>query len=178
MARLHAALGNWVQSKVDTDPNWQGRRIYLSGHNVANLLITFKLRFLKGFELLCFLFIDFECPGEGEHKIMDFIRAEKMQEGYDPNTRHCMYGLDADLVKLGIIFDEVCIDWFSRSCLECAPTSRISRCSERRSSLIGQSLRRTIPPKRKRKLLMLLKGFFHTVFFLNHVPKLADFGYF
>ena len=54
MARLHAALGNWVQSKVDTDPNWQGRRIYLSGHNVANLLITFKLRFLKGFELLFF----------------------------------------------------------------------------------------------------------------------------
>lgn len=79
MTRLHDKLDEWIKKKSASDSHWQGRKIILSGHNV---------------------------PGEGEHKIMDFIRTERSKSGYDPNTRHCMYGLDADLIMLGIVSHE------------------------------------------------------------------------
>ncbi|CAI4232702.1 unnamed protein product [Auanema sp. JU1783] len=79
MDALHQKLSDWIEEKINGDPAWQGPRIYLSGYN---------------------------CPGEGEHKIMDFIRTERISENYDPNTRHCMYGLDADLIMLGLVSHE------------------------------------------------------------------------
>ncbi|KAI5135940.1 5'-3' Exoribonuclease 1 [Manis pentadactyla] len=79
MARLHEHLKYFVNMKISTDKSWQGVTIYFSGH---------------------------ETPGEGEHKIMEFIRSEKAKPDHDPNTRHCLYGLDADLIMLGLTSHE------------------------------------------------------------------------
>ncbi|CAG0880861.1 unnamed protein product [Cyprideis torosa] len=79
MVRLDQYLRYWVAKMISTDPLWRGVKVYLSGHEV---------------------------PGEGEHKIMEFIRHARSQDDYDPNTRHCLYGLDADLIMLGICTHE------------------------------------------------------------------------
>uniref|UniRef100_A0A7N6A948 5'-3' exoribonuclease 1 n=1 Tax=Anabas testudineus TaxID=64144 RepID=A0A7N6A948_ANATE len=79
MARLQEQLTYFVHNKLSTDKLWQNVKVYLSGH---------------------------ETPGEGEHKIMEFIRSENSKPGHDPNTRHCLYGLDADLIMLGLTSHE------------------------------------------------------------------------
>lgn len=76
MAKLTQQLKYFINKKVSEDIDWQGVEIVLSGHEV---------------------------PGEGEHKVMEYIRQAKSQPNYDPNRRHCLYGLDADLIMLGLL---------------------------------------------------------------------------
>lgn len=75
MANLSVFLRDFIVRKMSTDTQWKQCKIVLSGHEV---------------------------PGEGEHKIMQFIRQLRAQPDYDVNTRHCLYGLDADLIMLGL----------------------------------------------------------------------------
>lgn len=60
MDLLAASLRYWVKYKSTTDPAWEKLKVIISDATV---------------------------PGEGEHKIMNFVRSQRSSGTHDPNTR-------------------------------------------------------------------------------------------
>lgn len=86
MLNLSASLRKWIDDRLspdyeDTDGIWPKDMVVILSDAAA--------------------------PGEGEHKIMDFIRKQKAAPTYDNNLSHCLLGADADLIMLGLATHEL-----------------------------------------------------------------------
>lgn len=90
MLKLSIAMKKWIEFKQKTDPFWRnGADVVFSGPDIH---------------------------GEGEHKVMDYIReckalydednVEKSHPHWQPGLTHVLYGLDADLIMLGLVTHE------------------------------------------------------------------------
>ena len=65
----------FIERKIHEDPAWRRLEVVFSGGDV---------------------------PGEGEQKIMEWIRGWKQSKDFDINESHCIYSNDADLVFLAL----------------------------------------------------------------------------
>ncbi|PWU94687.1 putative 5'-3' exoribonuclease B [Trypanosoma cruzi] len=76
MVKVKNAILTMVQDKLaNGDPLWAGLRVVFSGANT---------------------------PGEGEHKIIDFLRTQSSYPGFNGKGAHVIAGLDADLIFLSL----------------------------------------------------------------------------
>ena len=68
MARLSNHLKYYVSKRISEDAEWRNVKVILSGHDVSRAAVPPPSNQLN-----------LQVPGEGEHKIQEFIRLSKAQ---------------------------------------------------------------------------------------------------
>ncbi|CAF1228177.1 unnamed protein product [Adineta steineri] len=92
MCQLSKCLRYFIRNRMHTEEDWRSVNVILSDANV---------------------------PGEGEHKIINFIRQQRHQQNNTNGTFHVVYSSDSDLVLLGLLTHEPQMKVLCEVCANC-----------------------------------------------------------
>jgi 5'-3' exoribonuclease 2 len=161
MARLSQCLHFYIALRLHHNPAWRSLKV---------------------------VFSDAKCPGEGEHKIMAFIRLQRAQPGYDVNTVHCLYGMDADLIMLGLASHDPYflivrekIDFEAKKCQICGQNGHFAfECRGEAKTMLGAFDDQARTEKRKVAEFQflhvnILREYLARDLYVEHVPHGYDF---
>jgi hypothetical protein len=79
MAKVSQGLQKFIENKLKTHDLWRNLKVIFSGSEV---------------------------PGEGEHKLISYLRELREKSLLKPNTKICIYGADADMIMLALATHE------------------------------------------------------------------------
>ncbi|KAG1791534.1 exoribonuclease 2 [Suillus plorans] len=142
MNLLTASLRYWVVEKMNADPGWKDLQVIISDASV---------------------------PGEGEHKIMDFIRRQRTNPGHEPNTRHVIYGLDADFIMLALATHEPYFRDKGSGCRMCGQEGHYAA----QCTALKSEIEKPPPPEKKPFIFLdiaILREYLESELNVNNTP--------
>lgn len=109
--KSNQALNDFLTDDLQTDPGMisfknnsisPGTEFMFDLIDKVKFFIVRKLHEDERWKHLEIIFSGGDCPGEEEHKILEWIRSWKQSKDFNINESHCIYSNDADLIFLAL----------------------------------------------------------------------------
>jgi 5'-3' exoribonuclease 2 len=99
-------LDKCLEEKFDSNTITPGTEFMFEFSQLLQFLIDQKMKSEPRLKDIRLILSDSTVEGEGEHKIMNFIKKQRTHTSYDAHTTHCLFGSDGDLIVLALVTHE------------------------------------------------------------------------